>query len=173
MEVRVLRHNFLPSLYRQTTEKLPLTRLRREIDLTMKKVLQTEIPVSRETRELFDQCMAHLLPLMKTNQYNLDCSEPPLYAGDVTPWTPYKKESPCYLIQMKVGKLHGLYVEPGYVVFPLSVKTDKKVVKVYKLDLRSDDNHHLSPRKMYKAVYLVFEAAIAKLKKALSKSRVH
>lgn len=171
MEVRVLRHNFLPSLYRQTTEKIPLTRLRREIDLTMKKVLQTEIPISLEAKELFDQCMAHLLPFLKTNQYNLDCSEPPIYAGDVTPWTPYKKNCPCYLIQMKVGKLRGTYVEPGYVVFPLSVKTDKKVVKVYKLDLRSDDKNHLSPKKMYKAVLYVFDAAIMKLKKSLAKSR--
>ncbi|XP_061186616.1 uncharacterized protein LOC133194726 [Saccostrea echinata] len=171
MEVRILRHNYLPSLYRQTTEKLPLTRLRREIDLTMKKVLQTEIPVSPVAKELFDQCMSHLLQYLKTNQYNLDCSEPPVYAGDVTPWTPYKKECPCYLIQMKVGKLGGTYVEPGYVVFPLSVKKDKKVIKVYKLDLRSDDKQHLSPKKMYKAVFLVFEAAIVKLKKSLAKSR--
>lgn len=171
MDVRILRHNYLPSLYRQTTEKLPLTRLRREIDLTMKKVLQTEIAVSSESKELFDQCMSNLLPHLKTNKYNLDCSEPPLFAGDVTPWTPYKKQNPCYLIQMRVGKLDGTYVQPGYVVFPMSIKTDKKVVKVYKLDLRSEDRQHLSPKKMYKAVFLVFEAAIHKLKKSMTKRK--
>lgn len=72
---------------------------------------------------------------------------------------------------MKVGKLWGMYVEFGYVVFLLLVKMDKKVVKVYKLDLWLDDKNYLSLKKMYKVVFYVFDVVIMKLKKFFVKSR--
>lgn len=72
---------------------------------------------------------------------------------------------------MKVGKLWGMYLEFGYVVFLLLVKMDKKVVKVYKLDLWLDDKDYLSFKKMYKVVFYVFDVVIMKLKKFFVKSR--
>lgn len=72
---------------------------------------------------------------------------------------------------MKVGKLWGMYLEFGYVVFLLLVKMDKKVVKVYKLDLWLDDKNYLSLKKMYKVVFYVFDVVIMKLKKFFVKSR--
>lgn len=72
---------------------------------------------------------------------------------------------------MKVGKLWGMYVEFGYVVFLLLVKMDKKVVKVYKLDLWLDDKNYFSLKKMYKVVFYVFDVVIMKLKKFFVKSR--
>lgn len=59
----------------------------------------------------------------------------------------------------------------GYVVFLLLVKMDKKVVKVYKLDLWLDDKNYLSLKKMYKVVFYVFDVVIMKLKKFFVKSR--
>lgn len=64
-----------------------------------------------------------------------------------------------------------MYVEFGYVVFLLLVKMDKKVVKVYKLDLWLDDKDYLSFKKMYKVVFYVFDVVIMKLKKFFVKSR--
>lgn len=64
-----------------------------------------------------------------------------------------------------------MYVEFGYVVFLLLVKMDKKVVKVYKLDLWFDDKNYLSLKKMYKVVFYVFDVVIMKLKKFFVKSR--
>lgn len=64
-----------------------------------------------------------------------------------------------------------MYVEVGYVVFLLLVKMDKKVVKVYKLDLWLDDKNYLSLKKMYKVVFYVFDVVIMKLKKFFVKSR--
>lgn len=64
-----------------------------------------------------------------------------------------------------------MYVEFGYVVFLLLVKMDKKVVKVYKLDLWLDDKNYLSLKKMYKVVFYVFDVVIMKLKKVFVKSR--
>lgn len=64
-----------------------------------------------------------------------------------------------------------MYVEFGYVVFLLLVKMDKKVVKVYKLDLWLDDKNYLSLKKMYKVVFYVFDVVIMKLKKFFVKSR--
>lgn len=64
-----------------------------------------------------------------------------------------------------------MYVEFGYVVFLLLVKMDKKVVKVYKLDLWLDDKDYLSLKKMYKVVFYVFDVVIMKLKKFFVKSR--
>lgn len=64
-----------------------------------------------------------------------------------------------------------MYVESGYVVFLLLVKMDKKVVKVYKLDLWLDDKNYLSLKKMYKVVFYVFDVVIMKLKKFFVKSR--
>lgn len=62
-------------------------------------------------------------------------------------------------------------MEFGYVVFLLLVKMDKKVVKVYKLDLWLDDKNYLSLKKMYKVVFYVFDVVIVKLKKFFVKSR--
>lgn len=62
-------------------------------------------------------------------------------------------------------------MEFGYVVFLLLVKMDKKVVKVYKLDLWLDDKNYLSLKKMYKVVFYVFDVVIIKLKKFFVKSR--
>lgn len=62
-------------------------------------------------------------------------------------------------------------MEFGYVVFLLLVKMDKKVVKVYKLDLWLDDKNYLSLKKMYKVVFYVFDVVIMKLKKFFVKSR--
>lgn len=62
-------------------------------------------------------------------------------------------------------------MEFGYVVFLLLVKMDKKVVKVYKLDLWLDDKNYLSLKKMYKVVFYVFDVVIMKLKKVFVKSR--
>lgn len=62
-------------------------------------------------------------------------------------------------------------MEFGYVVFLLLVKMDKKVVKVYKLDLWLDDKDYLSLKKMYKVVFYVFDVVIMKLKKFFVKSR--
>lgn len=62
-------------------------------------------------------------------------------------------------------------MEFGYVVFLLLVKMDKKVVKVYKLDLWLDDKDYLSFKKMYKVVFYVFDVVIMKLKKFFVKSR--
>lgn len=62
-------------------------------------------------------------------------------------------------------------MEFGYVVFLLLVKMDKKVVKVYKLDLWLDDKNYLSFKKMYKVVFYVFDVVIMKLKKFFVKSR--
>lgn len=64
-----------------------------------------------------------------------------------------------------------MYLEFGYVVFLLLVKMDKKVVKVYKLDLWLDDKNYLSLKKMYKVVFYVFDVVIMKLKKFFVKSR--
>lgn len=64
-----------------------------------------------------------------------------------------------------------MYVDFGYVVFLLLVKMDKKVVKVYKLDLWLDDKNYLSLKKMYKVVFYVFDVVIMKLKKFFVKSR--
>lgn len=64
-----------------------------------------------------------------------------------------------------------MYLEFGYVVFLLLVKMDKKVVKVYKLDLWLDDKDYLSFKKMYKVVFYVFDVVIMKLKKFFVKSR--
>lgn len=64
-----------------------------------------------------------------------------------------------------------MYVEFGYVVFLLLVKMDKKVVKVYKLDLWLDDKNYFSLKKMYKVVFYVFDVVIMKLKKFFVKSR--
>lgn len=64
-----------------------------------------------------------------------------------------------------------MYLEFGYVVFLLLVKMDKKVVKVYKLDLWLDDKNYLSLKKMYKVVFYVFDVVIIKLKKFFVKSR--
>lgn len=64
-----------------------------------------------------------------------------------------------------------MYVEFSYVVFLLLVKMDKKVVKVYKLDLWLDDKNYLSLKKMYKVVFYVFDVVIMKLKKFFVKSR--
>lgn len=64
-----------------------------------------------------------------------------------------------------------MYVEFGYVVFLLLVKMDKKVVKVYKLDLWLDDKNYLSLKKMYKVVFYVFDVVVMKLKKFFVKSR--
>lgn len=62
-------------------------------------------------------------------------------------------------------------MEFGYVVFLLLVKMDKKVVKVYKLDLWLDDKNYFSLKKMYKVVFYVFDVVIMKLKKFFVKSR--
>ncbi|KAK3102761.1 hypothetical protein FSP39_013735 [Pinctada imbricata] len=171
MEVRILRHNYLPSLYRQSTEKLPSTKLRRELGMTLSKALSEEVLPSEEFKEQFLQCMSQLLPFLKIPTFGIDCSDPPVYAGDITPWRPYSKRVPCFLIPMSIGKIAGKYFEPGYFVFPLPTptnnKNNKKVksVKINKLDVKSDDGMHISPKKMYKTLMTVLDTGIHKMKR--------
>ena len=120
MEVRILRHNYLPSLYRQSTEKLPSTKLRREMSATLTKVLSEESMPSEHARQQFRDCMENLFQFTsKKNPFGIECTEHPIYAGDVTPWAPYDKTIPCYLFPMSLGKLTAEFLEPGYFIIPL------------------------------------------------------
>ena len=163
MTVRILRHEYLPSLHRQKTEKLPHTRLRHEINLTMERVRKEDIKPTESVKKQFLLCMNALQSHLKTNPFKLEMKDSPIYAGDIPPWKPFEKQVPAYLVPLKVGKMIGKQLEAGYAVFPMPKEKTEMSVKVYNLELRSEDRTNLCPRKTVFSVYKVFSWAIQKL----------
>ncbi|XP_052084238.1 uncharacterized protein LOC127721516 isoform X2 [Mytilus californianus] len=163
MTVRILRHEYLPSLHRQKTEKLPQTRLRDEINLTLETVLKEDIKPLESTKKQFLICMNALHGNLKTNPFKLEMKESPIYCGDIPPWKPLDPTIPSYLVPLKVGKMEGRQLEAGYAVFPMPKEKTELSVKVYNLELRSEDRLHLCPRKTVMSVFKVFSWAIQKL----------
>jgi len=162
-KVKLAQHGYLPALYRQTTEALPSTKLREEISRTLRKTIREDIKPALATRQEFLASYIPLMPHLKHNAFGLEVREKPIYAGDIPQWNVYRQEYPSFMLTMKVGKLTGKHLEAGYFYFPMPEKTSKNV-KVYNLDVRSEDKLNLSPKKMYHALYQVLEAGIEKLK---------
>ncbi|XP_069141450.1 uncharacterized protein [Argopecten irradians] len=165
------KHGYLPSLYRQATQQLPSSKLRDEIDSTMVKVQEEYQAPPASTKDAFSACFKHIIPHIKNNQFGLELKDMPIYAGDISAWKPYKPECPCYLLTMKVGKITGKELEPGYVVFPMPKMTPKSI-KVYNLDVRSEDKQHLCPKKMYLALFQVLETGLDKLRTIVEKEKM-
>lgn len=163
MTVRILRHEYLPSLHRQKTENPPKTRLRDEINLTLERVLKEDIKPLETTKKQFLLCMNSLHSNLKNNPFKLEMKESPIYVGDIPPWKPLDPLIPSYLIPLKVGKMVGQQLEAGYAVFPMPKEKTEMSIKVYNLNLRSEDFLHLCPRKTVLSVYKVFSWAIQKL----------
>ncbi|OWF55824.1 uncharacterized protein LOC110455280 [Mizuhopecten yessoensis] len=164
------KHGYLPSLYRQATQQLPSSKLRDEIDSTMHKVQEEIKAPAASTKEAFSACFKHIIPHIKNNQFGLELKDMPIYAGDISAWKPYKPGCPCYLLTMKVGKISGKELDPGYVVFPMP-KITPKSIKVYNLDVRSEDKQHLCPKKMYLALFQVLETGLDKLRTIVEKEK--
>lgn len=160
-----MRHNYLPALHRQATQKLDENRSRDELKLTLNKLSLDDKSRAFETaRDVFSETVMHLLPYTKKNKYGLNLNGDPLFAGEIPPWTPYNDDTPAYLCPIGVGNIEPECREPGYFVFPIPERTGTSLT-VRKLEVRSEDGENLSPKKMYENLYKVFDDGILKFKK--------
>ena len=170
MEVESQAHGYLPALYRQVTEKLPSSKLREELSVTLKKVKKEEVCPTPASRDEFDACLIHLMPLIRNNPFGIDIKDKPIYAGDIPLWKPYKADTPTFMLNMKLGKIAGKRLEPGYVMFPMPKNKGRKS-KMMNMDITSDDKQHLCPKKIYHALFYVIENSIDRLKALADKEK--